>query len=429
LSLSHVTDPGSATMKPGKTQLWGVILLLTSLKLLFLIIRQPGMTFYEDNDIAVNFSNTGEFFLFWDGIKNHTFQFPIYPSCLALLYTIFGIHPLVAGIFHVLLNALAAFLLWDIFHFFLDSFRLPAHVTKYNNTIVFIAIFLFCLHPGIAWYALFKIHPFSMDLLMLLLPIYFTARYWKNESMINLVLFFVSSALAVLTRATLIVAVVPFLILYLKQKGLLRATLLTASLFLFILLACLPWMIRNYHQDDIIGMSSLGGKDIWKGSLPETEGSNYLTNGSDCYSLLSPGAVDSIHQMTVKQQNNYFLGLYYKNVTERPGLQVRLFLLKLKNFWLFRSAIGNEYGSKAQFLLPLYKVCYLFILLLSIAALWLIGKRSLLLFIIPLLLSLEQSLYYVETRHRLLIEPFLIFLAITGLFYIYSGWNQKKRKT
>ncbi|HXC04318.1 MAG TPA: hypothetical protein VNZ86_06160, partial [Bacteroidia bacterium] len=398
-------------MNPGRKQLILCILILSLAKILYLLIFHPGMEFYEDNDIAVNLTNSGEFYLYWDGVKNHTFQFPIYPSLLSLCYTLFGIHPLVAGILHIFLQTLTAFLLWDVFHFFLRLFKLTVRIQRYSNLIVFISILLFCLHPGITWYALFKIHPFSMDMLMLIVPLWFTARHEQDPSTLNLVFFFISVALAVLTRATLLVSILPFLILFARKKGSGKTVLMVGALGVFVFLSCLPWMIRNYQQDHILGLTSLGGKDIWKGSLPETEGSNYLINGKDCYSLLSKGAVDSIQHMPVKAQNDYFLRLYFKNIREKPLLQIRLFLLKMKNFWLFRSAIGNEYGPQARSFIPLYLGAYLLVLLIALLAAWRIGWASIILLGIPLMLSLGQSLFYVETRHRLLIEPFLIFMA------------------
>ncbi|MFI5149566.1 MAG: ArnT family glycosyltransferase [Bacteroidia bacterium] len=415
-------------MTLGKKQLTFCILILCLAKILFLMIARPGMEFYEDNDIAVNLSNTGEFFLFWDGIKNHTFQFPVYPSLLALCYSLFGITPLVAGILHVLLHTLTAFLLVGVFHFFLRLFKLPSNSAGYADHIVFISVILFCLHPGIAWYALFKIHPFSMDMLMLITPIWFTARYQLSPDRKNLLFFFLSVAIAVLTRATLVISILPFLILQVRKKGWLRMLIMLSALTVFIFLCCLPWMIRNYKQDHIIGLSSLGGKDIWKGSLPGTEGSNYLENGKDCYSLLSPGAQDSIQHMSVKEQNTYFMSLYFRNIRERPMLQCRLFLLKIKNFWLFRSYLGNEYGAGARRLIPFYLGFYLLVLGLAVLAAQKIGRMSLILFCVPILLSLEQSLYYVETRHRMITEPLLLFMAVIGIFMFIFSPSQTRDK-
>ncbi len=396
------------------------------IKLLFLILFRPTLVFFEDQDIAVNLCRSNEFFIFWDGVKNHTFQFPVYPFLVSLIYKLFGIRPLFVAVFHVLLNAITALLLMDVFAFFLEEFKLPELMKRYSDKIIFVSTLLFLLHPGITHYALFKIHPFTMDLFMLVLPLYFTAKYMHKPTRQNQIILFLAFGFAVLTRATLIVSVLPFAFLQFEKRGLKKTTGILTVLALTLFLMSAPWLYRNYQQDCIIGFASLTGKELYKGSLPDSEGSNYLDNGKDYTSLRTQGATDSLNALSVKGQDDYFKQLYFQNMKETPALQAKLYVLKLKNFWFFRSHIGNEYSGRVQKFIPLYEICYLIMLCLALFASLKIGRRSLLLLSIPILLSLMQSVFYVETRHRLIAEPLLFFLGIIGFCLLYLRFKGKK---
>ncbi len=410
-----------------RRQLIYCITALAFLKIVYLILAKPAVGLFEDHIMAVNLMQTGELFFNWDGVNNHTYQFPVYPFLISLIYHLVGIVPWVACMFHVVLNTVTAFLLIPVFSFFLRQFRLPVYFENKVSAISFWSVLLFSLHPGIACYAMFKIHPFSLDLLMLVLPLYFTSRYFTRRCVANLILFCLSVSLSVLTRATLLVSAIPFFLLFLEQQGFLKTVRAGLVLTLVMTLVCGPWLFRNYRQDGITGFSSMGGMTIWKGSNPQSEGSNYLDNGNYCYTLLGPHATDTLITLSVKEQDLYYRSLYLKNVRANPMGQVRLYFVKLRNFWLFRSQFGGEYGPRMKQVIPFYQILYLILLGLSIFASIQIGKRSLLLLIIPLLLSLEQSIFYVETRHRLIIEPCLIFMGCIGFVYLVHAFKKTRQ--
>jgi hypothetical protein len=410
-----------------RKQLYLFISFISLIKIGFLLAFNPAMEYYEDHDIAVNLMHTGEFYLDWDGVRNHTFQFPVYPFLISLLYSLFGIKTLAVSLFHILLNTLSAFMLAKIFSFFWRLFSLPPHFEQHKNVVIFGSVLLFCIHPGIAYYAIYKVHPFSLDLFMLLLPLFLTSYYFSGPNNWKLLLLFLCASLAVLTRATLLVSLLPFLTIIWRQRGLTRAVLAFSGLALTVSIVCAPWLFRNYQQDHILGFASLSGKELWKGSLQASEGSNYLVDGRDCYQILTKKEKDSLVQMTVAGQDAFYKDLYKKNLRTNPLRQVKLYFVKLKNFWLFRSLLGNEYGPRARYFLPFYVTGYLLILLLSLYGAYRIGRKSLFLFQIPVVLSLGQSLFYVETRHRMITEPLLIFIALLGcLFILCRERNQVK---
>ncbi len=409
-----------------RKQLYLFISAITLIKIGLLLVFNPRMEYFEDHDMAVNLHRTGEMYIDWCGLKNHTFQFPVYPFLLSILYSFFGIKPLAVGIFHVILNGISAFLLRDILGFFWNQFKLPFSFEPYRRKVLFIAVILFCLHPAITYYAIFKVHPFSLDLFMLLLPLFLTKNYFSNPKKINLLLLFIGAGLTALTRVTLLVSVLPFLVILLRYRGLAKTLLACSGLIIITALICTPWLIRNYKQDHIIGLSSLTGISLWKGSLPNSEGSNYLQNGAYCYSSLSHADTLTLIKLDVKGQDDFFRNRYSENIRAHPLEQVKLYFLKLKNFWIFRSGLGSEYSHQMERFIPFYLGGFLFMLLFSIYGAFCVGKKSLIMMVIPIFLSMEQALFYVETRHRLIIEPLLIFMALIGFLYLYTRLKRKE---
>jgi len=53
-------------------------------------------------------------------------------------------------------------------------------------------------------------------------------------------------------------------------------------------------------------------------------------------------------------------------------------------------------------------------------------KGALFIFSVPLALSLAQAVFYVETRHRVIIEPILLFMAISSVFILRATISAKK---
>ena len=186
-------------------------------------------------------------------------------------------------------------------------------------------------------------------------------------------------------------------------------------------ICCLPYFYRNYATDKVIGFTSAGGIDMYKGLLPHSEGSNYLYNGGNYYDELGRLDLEAGKLETPGAQNAFFMNKSVAVWQQHPLFALKMYALKLKNFWWFRTLAGNELSIKARRFVPWYQVVY-FLLLVGMALSLLRWRGNMLLVLSPAIaLSLLQACFYVETRHRILIEPLLIFAGTLG----WLQWGER----
>ncbi len=412
-------------MKPPSLNAIGILLIIVFvLKIVYLLFFVHTIRVWEDQAIAENIIHTGNFFINMDGVNNHSFQFPIYPFIIASLYFIFGIHPIIACIYNVCLNIAAGFVFIALMKEIAYYFNLPAQI-KIKTTLL-ITLLVYLLHPAINFYTLYNVHPFMQNMFFLMLSTWLSFRCARKLSYQNSLVFGFVLGLSILDRGTALMALIPFLLIVLDQKK-----IQTAIRHFFIIgfvsfLVCLPWMIHNYIKDDFVGLESSAGKDMVKGVLEGSEGSNYLSNGDNYYSAFTRAEMDAISKMSVDAQNNYYMDKVYAKWKTQPGFAVKMYLLKLKNFWWFRRSVGSEQSHRIQKIIPIYKTAYLVMIILLLASFYYIGKKSWILLSIPIAISLLQAAFYVETRHRILVEPILIFMAAITFQLVIS---QKRAST
>lgn len=389
-----------------------------ALKLLFLFFFITDIRTWEDHEIAVNILNSGTAFISDSSVPNYTYQFPVHPFLLSLIYQVCGVNPFAAVVFYIFLNGVSALVLYLFFKKSLKQF--PGIRFKQLQQILFISILLFEIHPGINYYLLFNIHPFTLDLFLLSISMLALQIFAAKNTLRNLILFSVTLGLAILDRVTFAVICVPFLFVLVKNHS---AGKVIAKVFLsLVILSAIigPWMIRNYMKDGIIGLTSGSGTFLWRGAQANSEGSNYLADGKICFDALTNEEINRVIKMSAKEKQDFYFQKYITLLKETPGKVFRMYLIKLKNFWLFRSHFGSELPRVLKkFILP-YLFSYLFVLVMVIVSIFLLRSKSFFLMSVPVLLSLAQSVFYVETRHRLVIEPVLIFLASTGCFILMN---------
>jgi 4-amino-4-deoxy-L-arabinose transferase-like glycosyltransferase len=173
----------------------------------------------------------------------------------------------------------------------------------------------------------------------------------------NLILAGIIIGIAMMDRATVALTLIPAAIILWQNSGIMDSFKKMSSVSLISLLIISPWLVRNYRMDGIIGFESSAAKNIWKGVLFGSDGSNYLLNGENYYSALSEEEKIGLGKMSPLEQSNFFNDKYNKIWINDPGHVVKMFFLKLKNFWWFRSGAGTEWGSWQKFL-PVYKIFY-----------------------------------------------------------------------
>ncbi|MCI5058073.1 MAG: glycosyltransferase family 39 protein [Flavobacteriales bacterium] len=371
-----------------------VALSLTLLKVILFTLWSSNIELFEAHDIAINLLERKTFVYHVHNQDNFNYQFPIYPTIVAGLYWIFGVKPIVAIIVNQTLLLLTAFI----------CVKILSNVFKAHQFISWGLLILVLLHPALNQYTN-MVHPFSLDILFLVSVAYCSLRLYQKRRNDKLILSLVF-AFSILNRASMIVLIFPLVYLIMK------ASIKPRFAIIFILIAILPssiWILRNYQHYKEISFNSTMGQNLWIGNLPTTEGTATMGDKLNYYNFLPKQDWETILTLSPPKQSKYFIDKWWNSVLTHPKNAVVLYFKKINNFWLFRDHYSTSFSKWFIFLYKLYALLILFALILSFTIHRSKEKWLLLSFVI--LISLFQAFFYVETRHRMLIEP-LLYLII-----------------
>jgi hypothetical protein len=276
---------------------------------------------------------------------------------------------------------------------------------------------------------MFDVHPLIFNMFFPTAVLYFTLRYLgarKTPSDLpgadkDLWLLGLSLGIATLDRTTNITAIVPFLIMGFRRLGMKRLLRAVSVPVLAVAVFMLPWLYRSYRHTGYFNSVSTVEETLWQGVLYGSDGSNYMLDGRHYAEVLTKDEVEWLEGRSVSEQERFFKEKYRQILHTDPLQVVKMFFIKLKNFWWFHKNTALTYPRIVRTLLPIYKVFFAAILLLSLISIVKLRGRPLLLLSYPLTLSLLYASFYVETRHRLVIESFLLFTAVLGLLKMIPG--------
>ncbi|HKP38142.1 MAG TPA: hypothetical protein VJT71_14890 [Pyrinomonadaceae bacterium] len=126
--------------------------------------------------------------------------------------------------------------------------------------------------------------------------------------------------------------------------------------------------------------------------------------------------------MTEMEQQAFFRDEALRFIRERPADALKLYLLKIYYFWWFSPSSGIPYYHTYVIV---YRIFYVVALVFSLAGIVQAMRSprprtresSLILLSVVLAICLGQSAFYVEGRHRWLIEP------ITLIFFSFATFE------
>ncbi|MCX6183441.1 MAG: hypothetical protein NT150_16145 [Bacteroidetes bacterium] len=360
----------------------------------------PNVQTWEDYVIAENILKSGDFYYLNDGAVNHSFQFPVYPILLSIALWIYHA-PLAGIILNILLSTLGCLFLQRN----LKILQQKKWINLSQNIIHFLCL-IPLLHPAFLFYELLNVHPFTHDFFMLNVGIT-SLLYLSDESSSKPIEGGIMAGLCVLGRGTFIVFPMLTLVILVYQKAYKKSALALCGMALMIS----PWILHNYICDDITSLTSTNGKILWKGSLHRSEGGNYLQNGETYYSALTPEELLEVGQLSVQGQNDFFMKKYKVLLSEEPKHVLFMFFIKLKNFWILPQHIGKNYSEKVSSIWFIYRI-FNFVFVAIVFILLIKTKTSWFLLVPFILISFLQCWFYFESRHRLLIDPFLFVILM-----------------
>lgn len=388
--------------------------------LIFAFILRLGLLFYfaghhafetwEYEEVAKNLVNGMGFKNEYLGTTYRSCTTPFYPYFCAALYKIFGINHVIVAFAQIVISTLMCLVVFDIAR------------RVCNERVGLFAAALFALHPGLAIYSASKIHPLVFDSLFLSLTLWAFLYLRDNFAAKNSFLAGLIIGLCIFTRST-IIAFLPIAFIWLIfnfKDRLIKAAFSILFIGLGISMVVLPWVIRNYAiHKKIILTTSADAEVFWRGNNPNATGTSYLTNGHIVLTE-DKALYDKVLSLNEIGQREFFRKEAALFIKENPAKFLRLFFKKLYYFWWFSPTSGILYPGSYM---AIYKIIYAVLIAAFVFGLYniltfkleadLTNLLLLLLFLASI--SVFQSFFYVEGRHRWGIEPVFLIISASGI--------------
>lgn len=388
---------------------------------MYLLLGHNQPQLFEYEQIAVNLLTKHTFVCHRLGSAYYSLVPPLYPLLCAATYLITNYSHLAMLLVQITLVSLTCVIVYLI------------GSEIFNKKVGMISAVLCIFHPGLIICSTTKIHELSLVAFMFSLLILTILKFEKNLNYKKCVIIGILIGACMLTRASIILFIPLFLFWLLFNKNIGRRIRDRCSKsFLIIIITgivILPWVVRNYYVHHKFVFMQTPSIDIWVGNNINATGSNYSTDGKTVLRTMSRDFIDKIYAADELTKDKIFREEAYQFVKNHPYKFVNFFFKKLYYFWWFSPQTGLLYP---HIYLIIYKVLYSIIffsaaygIVLSLILEDLRVKRKIyLLLLFFLAISVLQSIFYVEGRHRWAIEPILLVFTAQGLIL---GMNTTKK--
>lgn len=283
---------------------------------------------------------------------------------------------------------------------------------------------LVAVHPALVVYSATKAHPLPFDALLFTLVLLQFFRVHEKPTAARAVTLGLIIGLGTLSRSTMLIFP-PIGAIWLvsvsprrQRLAMIRIVAIAAVVAVAVIL---PWSIRDsrvHHRP--LFLISTSGEDFWDGNNPLATGHSYIDGNLAVINALAPAERAELESQPDEiAQSEWFMRKAKTFIREHPGAAVRLTLLKFLHFWWFAPQTGVLYPPAWRHLYLAYYVGALLLAAAGVARLRASGQPTpslaILVGLCLLGLSVLQSLYYVEARHRWAIEPMLLTLSGGGV--------------
>lgn len=341
-----------------------------------------------------------------DGIVPTSETDPLYSFIIAPLFYLFGSFTIGAGIAIVVLQALLCGLIaWAIF---------VLGEKLYGSTEARLSALLFALYPGSIFFAVARIGPSSLAVLLLALTfLVILAIAGSGSRQLRLAgLGGVLAGLLILTSGHMLslLIVIPLWFVMFAKVHQTRRALLTVVFVGTAVLVLVPWSVRN---SIILGEPAFSKSNLdyhlWVGNNPNSKG----------YYVADPS-----HAIRPKGEHGPpYYQMAFSWIEQNPEQFITLTTKRIMYFWY----ISPERASSSQLMMH----ARLFLLLLGFALYGVVRSLKnfervslvlLFLGIFPLLFYVTHASYY---RHRSQLEPFVLILASHGVLCLGRVWSSR----
>jgi len=397
---------------------WCIFLLaisvrMTAIAIIIAIHRYPLPLEYDV--IASNWLDGKGFTYMHLGTVYQSFPNPLYPFLCIVLYKLFGHHPLPVLIMQSIFSGLLSVCIY----------RIGCFLDKQTGIL---AALLTISHPGIFYYDLSYLHALSMDSFLFVLIILLFMQLRSIPVLLNQVKTGAALGLQMYERGTIFFFLIPALIwLYFfsaYRYSIKRWLKKCAVIVLVMGLMTAPWVIRNITvHKEFVGICTTLSEVLWRGNNPLATGTAYCADGKPMFFGAPKEFQDKIMGLDEIGQMHAFQQAALEFIKESPARFVLLTLKKMRLFWWFSPLTGIEYHFSHM---GLVKLLYVILLVLALGGICLIIRNGLridlvlLIFILFSAVTLGQSFFYVQQKHRWALEPLLLIFAAHAMTNLYN---------
>ena len=343
---------------------------------------------------------------------------PLYPIVCAVVYAMTGGCVAAVVLLQMLLGAATAILVGVMGQ------------RVFGRTAGRIGGLLAACHPGLIIYASAKAHSLTFDAFLFLLAVWQIYRMREDQTTRRAAWAGLVLGIGILSRATAIVLLPVGLVWLLMIRP--RPARLMEFKRWVLMAACAgvvitPWLVREvivHHR--FVFIRSTSWEMFWRGNNPQATGGSQLDATHTIYDRLSPEDLAEVQRLPDEdQQARWFRDRAFQFIRANPWGFVHLTAKKFRKFWWFTSETGLLYP---RLWLRAYQGFYALIVFCALVGCWTVirqgsaHQRQALQLIggSLFILSLGQSFYYVEGRHRWAVEPLVLVIAAAGASTLIS---------
>jgi 4-amino-4-deoxy-L-arabinose transferase-like glycosyltransferase len=341
------------------------------------------------------------------GARYRSYVEPMYPFLAAAVYLVTGHDQTVLVLLQLLIAAATVWM----------TARATRLATGDDRTAIAAALLL-AVHPGFIRYSS-VLHPLVLDAFFFIAAAAALVRYRHAPTLRHGLVAAAVIGLGSLTRPTILLFLAPLCwIAWRSRDSIGQRVLRSAALALLALAILAPWTIRNavVHHTFMLTRSGTGYV-FWLGHNPQSTGS--ARDGNFVELAMKAPAELRQRVLTADEltQDRIYRDAAWDYIRARPLAAVGRVLQRVYYFWWFSPQWGAGFSPVLK---VVYRAWWAFLVVLMAIGLFVTrhapARHDLrLLAALALLISLGQSVYYVEGRHRLAIEPLVLPLAATGL--------------
>lgn len=409
LELKRWADPGT---REGVWLLFGVAFILR-LAVGLLLGRITAPEAFEAHDIA-NAILAGKGFVYpLHGVLQHSYYQPMYVWVSAAMYWIGGGSFVPLMLLQIAAGSATAALIG----------RVGARL--FSAAAGLAAGLLVAIHPGFVVYASTRAHELPFDALAFALVFWGWLRLREEPSRANAAWLGLLLGLGMLERPTALVFLpIGAAWLWWRMSASQRPAIVRAAAIAAVIAAAVitPWTIRNVIvHDRLVFIRGSDWEMFWRGNNPNASGTSLTATGQPILATLPVQDRAELERLPDEnEQARWFRARAFTFIREHPRAFLELTARKWFYFWWMSPQTGLEYAHSWRYG---YQGFYAAVLLATVAgfvsmrrtaraaardAAWLLGGMF-------LALSVLQSLYYVDGRHRWGIESLLLLLAGAGV--------------